>query len=134
MLVFLVVAVMAVFFIVYVFFPQRVSGGEDRQLRDIKSELHRYSGLNPDLYFECMNDLKLMENTANTDLASEHLHLAIEKAVKMSLYSTGVHTHVIDEVRGITVRLGVRSEELTMKRALTSGQDFRPIYLNELRE
>ena len=128
---------LSVFFLMAVFFPQMVRATatpKDEKLRGIKSELHRYSGLNPDLYFECMNDLELMEKVVlqHTDLAAEYLYLAIEKANKMALYSTGVHTYAIDEVRAITARLGFRGEELIMKHALTTGQGFRPIYLNNL--
>ena len=133
----MLVLVVAVFFLVVavvVYLPFRTMRRHDKKMSDIKSELHKYSGLNPNLYFECISDLEAVEKNLydNIELSADKLYVAIDKANALASYSTGVHTYVIDEIRDITERIGFRGEELIFERALISGYDFRPIYLNEL--
>lgn len=128
MLFFAVVLLMIV--MMMIIFQNRPSN--DTKLGDFKLQIHKYSGLNPDLYYEFVNDLELMNSIIDidTDMASEYLYSSIDKANKLALYSTGVNTYIIDEIKQITDELAVYCEKLILDVALYKGNHFRPIYLN----
>ena len=56
---------------------------------------------------------------------------AIEKANSIGLYSTGVNTYVIEDLKHITEELALYCEKLILDTALYKGSHFRPIYLNK---
>jgi len=131
MFLFVVIGVLAcVFFIMSLKKPVNISGKRDEKIHDLQLRVRAYSGLNPELYYSFVNDLTLMENLvdSNTDAAAGYMHAAIEKANKIALYATGVHTYVIDELREITRELGVHVEKRILRTALRNGDVFRPSY------
>jgi hypothetical protein len=133
----LILVVMAIFFLLVVFSPKiTLASSNDDELYRIKTELHKYSGLNPDIYTEFINTMDLMEKTiyVDTKLASYYLYKSIDSAQNIALYATGINTYVIEDINKITIELGVRGEKLILNQALLKGDSFRPTYLNELHE
>jgi hypothetical protein len=133
----LILVVMAIFFLLVVFSPKiTLINSEDEEIARIKTELHQYSGLNPDIYIEFINSIELMEKSiySDTDLATYYLYKSIDSAQNIALYATGINTYVIDDINRLTIELGVRGEKLILDQALLKGDRFRPTYLNNLHE
>ena len=133
----LILVVMAIFFLLIVFSPKiTLATSDDSEIARIKTEIHKYSGLNPDIYIEFINTVELMEKSiyTDTDLASYYLYKAIDSAQNIALYATGINTYIIDDINKLTIELGIHSEKLILDQALLKGDRFRPTYLNNLHE
>jgi len=133
----LILVVMAIFFLLIVFSPKiTLATSNDEEIYRIKTEMHRYSGLNPDIYTEFINTVELMEKSvySDTELAVYYLYKSIDDAHDIAMYTTGINTYVIDDINKLAIELGVRGEKLILDQALLKGDRFRPTYLNELHE
>ena len=128
MLIFLVIAI---FFLLVTFAPKGKIYKDDI-LDDLKLEIHKYSGVNPDLFNNFMTNMEMMEdNISRTDLASYYLYKAIDNAQELSMYTTGYGTHIVDEIAEITNDIGSYAEQIILNEALYQGNKFQPRYLNE---
>lgn len=124
---FLLIVLCIVFIVVYLSPFTKKTGHVDT------SRVYKYSGLNPELYSEFLQNIKYMEdNLKYTDVAAGHLYKAIENIQAMSLYATGSHTYVIDDIQVISRQIGVDGEKLVLDQAMLYGNEFRPQYLNNL--
>ena len=128
MLIFLVIAI---FFLIMTFAPKGKIYKDDT-LDDLKMEIHKYSGVNPDMFNNFMTNMELMEdNISRTELASYYLYKAIDNAQEIALYTTGYGTHIVEEISQITTDIGEYSEQIILDEALLQGNKFQPRYLNE---
>jgi len=101
-----------------------VPKGEKDSLRDFKREAHKYSGLNPELYYTFTNELDMHQATMSSP---RHLYLALDALEELALYTRGTSSGVRDEVRILVCNLGDAAElELILK-----GVRFTPKYLKE---
>lgn len=116
--------------------PNVKSQPENKQLEDLKMEVHKYSGLNPESYQSFLNNMDLMESSIqneNIELASEYLYNAIDNVQELALYLTGSSTEITDVILNLSRQIGVESEKMIMDSALYKRKQFRPKYLNEVR-
>ena len=128
MLIFLVIAI---FFLIMTFAPKGKIYKDDT-LDDLKMEIHKYSGVNPDMFNNFMTNMELMEdNISRTELASYYLYKAIDNAQEIALYTTGYGTHIVEEISQITTDIGEYSEQIILDETLLQGNKFQPRYLNE---
>lgn len=132
----LIIIVLAAFFVIMLITPTVKSQQENTQLEDLKMEVHKYSGLNPESYQSFLNNMDLMESgiqNENIDLASDYLYNAIDNVQDLSLYLTGSSTEITETILNLSRQIGVESEKLIMDMALYKRKQFRPRYLNEVR-
>jgi len=131
----LLIIVLAVFFIIMLITPNIQSRPENQQLEDLKMEIHKYSGLNPESYQSFVNNIDLMQSTLqneNVEIATNYLYSAIENIQDLSLYLTGSTTEVTDSILDLSRQVGIESEKMIMDVALFKRKDFRPRYLNDI--
>lgn len=105
------------------------------ELEDLKEDVHKYSGLNPDAYESFINNIELMEKhiqAGNVELSEYYLHNAIESVEELALYLTGSATESMEQILTIARKIGIESEKLIMNVALYKKIQFRPRYLNDL--
>lgn len=115
--------------------PNVQSRPENQQLEDLKMEIHKYSGLNPESYQSFVNNIDLMQSTlqnGNVEIATNYLYSAIENIQDLSLYLTGSTTEVTDSILDLSRQVGIESEKMIMDVALFKRTDFRPRYLNDI--
>ena len=132
----LIIIVLAIFFVIMLITPNVKSQPENKQLEDLKMEVHKYSGLNPESYQSFLNNIDLMESSIqneNIELASEYLYNAIDNVQELALYLTGSSTEITDVILNLSRQIGVESEKMIMDSALYKRKQFRPKYLNEVR-
>lgn len=132
----LIIIVLAIFFVIMLITPNVKSQPENKQLEDLKMEVHKYSGLNPESYQSFLNNMDLMESSIqneNIELASEYLYNAIDNVQELALYLTGSSTEITDVILNLSRQIGVESEKMIMDSALYKRKQFRPKYLNEVR-
>jgi hypothetical protein len=116
--------------------PTVKSKQENTQLNDLKMNVHKYSGLNPESYQSFLNNMDLMESgiqNENIDLASDYLYSAVDNVQDLSLYLTGSSTEITETILNLSRQIGVESEKMIMDVALYKRKQFRPRYLNEVR-
>lgn len=131
----LLIIVLAVFFIIMLITPNVQSRPENQQLEDLKFEINKYSGLNPESYQSFVNNIDLMQSTlqnGNVEIATNYLYSAIENIQDLSLYLTGSTTEITDSILDLSRQVGIESEKMIMDVALFKRKDFRPRYLNDI--
>jgi hypothetical protein len=100
------------------------------QLAPIKYEVHKYSGLNPDLYHSFINNMDLMKKyTYSVDLSAKYLYQAIDNLQDLALNAKGGSTGFIEEVHDIASRLGNEAELMILDTATTQGVRFHPKFI-----
>ena len=115
--------------------PNVQSRPENQQLEDLKFQINKYSGLNPESYQSFVNNIDLMQSTlqnGNVEIATNYLYSAIENIQDLSLYLTGSTTEVTDSILDLSRQVGIESEKMIMDVALFKRKDFRPRYLNDI--
>ena len=115
--------------------PNVQSRPENQQLEDLKIEINKYSGLNPESYQSFVNNIDLMQSTlqnGNVEIATNYLYSAIENIQDLSLYLTGSTTEITDSILDLSRQVGIESEKMIMDVALFKKKDFRPRYLNDI--
>lgn len=115
--------------------PNVQSRPENQQLEDLKMEIHKYSGLNPESYQSFVNNIDLMQSTlqnGNVEIATNYLYSAIENIQDLSLYLTGSTTEITDSILDLSRQVGIESEKMIMDVALFKRKEFRPRYLNDI--
>lgn len=105
-------------------------GGRDPVLGEFKVRAHKYSGLQPDLYYEFTNELEAYRASPSVDVATRHLYRAIDVLQELALYA-----HPSSDapyfIRVLANDLGNAAEDQLMRRALSNGENFTPKYLKE---
>lgn len=126
----LILIVLAIFFVLIIVSPRIKTQRVNHTLEDLQLEVHKYSGLNPDIYYEFENNLNLMQTTVQEDpeLAKEYLYMSIQNIEDLSLYSSGSNTEVIDELLHISKQIGFEGEKML----IDVDHQFIPRYLNNL--
>lgn len=126
----LILIVLAIFFVLMIVSPRIKTQRVNHALEDLQLEVHKYSGLNPDIYYEFENNLNLMQSTVQEDpeLAKEYLYMSIQNIEDLSLYSSGSNTEVIDELLHISKQIGFEGEKML----IDVDHQFIPRYLNNL--
>lgn len=126
----LILIVLAIFFVLMIVSPRIKTQRVNHALEDLQLEVHKYSGLNPDIYYEFENNLNLMQTTVQEDpeLAKEYLYMSIQNIEDLSLYSSGSNTEVIDELLHISKQIGFEGEKML----IDVDHQFIPRYLNNL--
>ena len=100
------------------------------QLAPIKYEVHKYSGLNPDLYRSFLNNMDLMKQyTYSVDLSAKYLYQAIDNLQDLALNAKGGSTGFIEEVHDIASRLGNEAELMILDVAMSQGVRFHPKFI-----
>lgn len=115
--------------------PNVQSRPENQQLEDLKMEIHKFSGLNPESYQSFVNNIDLMQSTlqnGNVEIATNYLYSAIENIQDLSLYLTGSTTEITDSILDLSRQVGIESEKMIMDVALFKRKYFRPRYLNDI--
>ena len=117
-----------VLFLIYVY-PQR----DVDPLRDLKFEAHKYSGLNPTLYYKFLNNISLMRQTiSSVDTSAGYLYTAIENLQDMGLESVGGSSGFVEELHDLGSRIGNAAELLILEEAVNQGVRFNPKYIKTI--
>ena len=116
-------------FLMYVY-PQR----DTDPLRDFQYEAHKYSGLNPELYYRFLNNMKLMKQTlpSSVDTSSYYLYAALENLQDIGLESKGGSSGFIENLHDLASRIGDAAELLILQEAVQQGVRFNPKYIKNI--
>jgi len=121
-----------VIFLTLLLFTPRVSKVNER-LHDLKIEAQEYSGLNPELFKEFLNNMTMFEESLEfPDLSSKYLYQAIDALERMALYTTSSSVDAASTVHEIVKEIGMEAELMILESAMGRGLTFRPTYLNNM--
>lgn len=127
----LLILLSAVFLTLLLFTP-RVSGVNER-LHELKIEAQEYSGLDPELFKEFLNNMTMFEESLEfPDLSSKYLYQAIDALERMALYTTSSSVDAASAVHEIVKEIGMEAELMILESAMGRGLSFRPTYLNNM--
>jgi hypothetical protein len=113
-------------------FTPKVSKQNER-LHELKIEAQEFSGLNPELFKEFLNNMTLFEESLEfPDLSSKYLYQAIDALERMALYTTSSSVSAVETVHEIVKEIGMEAELMILESAMNKGLSFRPTYLNNM--
>lgn len=105
----------------------------NERLHDLKIEAQGYSGLNPELFKEFLNNMTMFEESLEfPDLSSKYLYQAIDALERMALYTTSSSVDAVSAVHEIVKEIGMEAELMILESAMNKGLSFRPTYLNNM--
>ena len=121
-----------VIFLTLLLFTPKVSKVNER-LHELKIEAQEYSGLNPELFKEFLNNMTMFEESLEfPDLSSKYLYQAIDALERMALYTTSSSVDAVSAVHEIVKEIGMEAELMILESAMNKGLSFRPTYLNNM--
>lgn len=128
----LLLTLIFVIFLTLLLFTPKVSKQNER-LHELKIEAQEYSGLNPELFKEFLNNMTMFEESLEfPDLSSKYLYQAIDALERMALYTTSSSVDAVSAVHEIVKEIGMESELMILESAMGKGLSFRPTYLNNM--
>ena len=115
------IAVLLVLFVVYL--PAESIPNE--VVRSAQLKFKKYSGVQPDLYLQYVNNLQLCDNTLeNPEMASYHLSNALENMRDLALY---IPQYDLDEdIKSVAEQI----EAIILKEALRTKKNFITVYVS----
>jgi hypothetical protein len=121
-----------VIFLTLLLFTPKISK-QNEKLHELKIEAQEYSGLNPELFKEFLNNMTLFEESLEfPDLSSKYLYQAIDALERMALYTTSSSINAVEMVHEIVKQIGMEAELMILESAMNKGLSFRPTYLNNM--
>ncbi len=121
-----------VIFLTLLLFTPKVSKQNER-LHELKIEAQEFSGLNPELFKDFLNNMTLFEESLEfPDLSSKYLYQAIDALERMALYTTSSSVSAVETVHEIVKEIGMEAELMILESAMNKGLSFRPTYLNNM--
>ncbi|AUT19042.1 hypothetical protein DSLPV1_071 [Dishui lake phycodnavirus 1] len=97
-------------------------------LRDLKLEAHKYSGVDPGEFMAFLNNINKIElYLEEPDIASYYLYSALDHLSNLKFSKFGIEAD-IDE---IVSKIGFKAELTIMDSAMREKKRFTPKYLNE---
>ena len=128
----LLLILISVIFLTLLLFTPKVSKVNER-LHELKIEAQEYSGLNPELFKEFLNNMTLFEESLEfPDLSSKYLYQSIDALEHMALYTTSSSLDTVEAVHEIVKQIGMEAELMILESAMGKGLSFRPTYLNNI--
>ena len=122
----------SVIFLTLLLFTPKVSK-QNEKLHELKIEAQEYSGLNPELFKEFLNNMTLFEESLEfPDLSSKYLYQSIDALEHMALYTTSSSLDTVEAVHEIVKQIGAEGELMILESAMNKGLSFRPTYLNNI--
>jgi len=116
-----------IIFLTLLLFTPKVSKQNER-LHELKIEAQEFSGLNPELFKEFLNNMTLFEDT----LSPIYLYQAIDSLERMALYTTSSSVDAVEVVHEIVKEIGMEGELVILEDSMNKGLSFRPTYLNNM--
>jgi len=99
----------------------------------MKIEAQEFSGLNPELFREFLNNMTLFEESLEfPDLSSKYLYQAIDALERMALYTTSSSVNAVEAINEIVRAIGNEGELMILESSTNQGLSFRPTYLNNM--
>ena len=99
-------------------------------LGPLKLKAYKYSGLNPDIYYSFLNNMKLMQQVIHSvDTSAGYLYKAIDNLQDLALYAKGGSTGLIDEIHSLASQIGDAGELMILDQALQQGVRFYPKFI-----
>lgn len=96
-------------------------------------EAQEYSGLNPEMFKEFLNNMTLFEESLEfPELSSKYLYQSIDALERMALYTTSSSANAVDVMHEIIKEIGMEAELMILESSLQKGVSFRPTYLNNI--
>jgi hypothetical protein len=123
----LLLILLFVIFLTLLLFTPKVSKQNER-LHELKIEAQEFSGLNPELFKEFLNNMTLFEDT----LSPIYLYQAIDSLERMALYTTSSSVDAVEVVHEIVKEIGMEGELVILEDSMNKGLSFRPTYLNNM--
>ena len=121
-----------VIFLTLLLFTPKVSKQNER-LHELKIEAQEFSGLNPELFREFLNNMTLFEESLEfPDLSSKYLYQAIDALERMALYTISSSVDANETVHEIVKEIGMEGELMILESSMNKGLSFRPTYLNNM--
>ena len=121
-----------VIFLTLLLFTPKISK-QNEKLHELKIEAQEYSGLNPELFKEFLNNMTLFEESLEfPDLSSKYLYQAIDSLERMALYTTSSSINAVEMVHEIVKQIGMEAELMILESSMKKGLSFRPTYLNNM--
>lgn len=122
---FMFILLALIVFAIYIY-PKR----DNDKLKDLKFEVYKYSGLNPDLYYRFLNNIQLMDQTIQSvETSSGYLYEALDNLQDMALNAKGGSSGLIENLHDIASRIGNAAELTILDNALRQGVRFYPKYI-----
>jgi hypothetical protein len=123
----LLLILLFIIFLTLLLFTPKVSKQNER-LHELKIEAQEFSGLNPELFKEFLNNMTLFEDT----LSPIYLYQAIDSLERMALYTTSSSVDAVEVVHEIVKEIGMEGELVILEDSMNKGLSFRPTYLNNM--
>ena len=99
-------------------------------INDVIMETHKYSGIHEVTYKTFLALIQLAkEYRTRVKLSQVYLEKALKVLNDIPLYMSPMDADVMNELGGISYRLGHEFERLLMKEALNQGVEFTPKYI-----
>ncbi len=99
-------------------------------INDVIMETHKYSGIHEVTYKTFLALIQLAkEYRTRVKLSQVYLEKALKVLNDIPLYMSPMDADVMNELGGISYRLGYEFERLLMKEALNQGVEFTPKYI-----
>ncbi len=99
-------------------------------INDVIMETHKYSGIHEVTYKTFLALIQLAkEYRTRVKLSQVYLEKALKVLNDIPLYMSPMDADVMNELGGISYRLGYEFELLLMKEALNQGVGFTPKYI-----
>tara|TARA_R110001606_G_C15378703_1_gene650204 strand:- start:2476 stop:2883 length:408 start_codon:yes stop_codon:yes gene_type:complete len=128
----LLLILILVIFLTLLLFTPKVSKQNER-LHELKIEAQEFSGLNPELFKDFLNNMTLFEESLEfPDLSSKYLYQGIDALERMALYTTSSSVNAVETVHEIVKAIGMEAELMILESAMNKGLSFRPTYLNNM--
>ncbi len=100
-------------------------------LKDLKQKVHKYSGVEPEIYMDYLSKLKLAQRLEHSPrVAQQYLIEALDRLEDLGLYGETRNLGIQDEIHQLSNTIGYTFEKRLMDNAINNNEVFHPKYLN----
>jgi|TARA_A200000159_G_C7337395_1_gene345672 hypothetical protein len=100
-------------------------------LKDLKLKVHKYSGVEPEIYMKFLSKIKLAQRLEhNPNVAQQYLIESLDSLEDLGLYGETRNLGIQDEIHQLSNTIGYTFEKKLMDNAINNNEVFHPKYLN----
>lgn len=98
----------------------------------IQKKIHKYSGVQPDLYTHYLANINLAkQHITDTNKSKMFFYKSLHYLEELALYGESGDLDILEDLTYLIQELGYTFEGLLLNSAINNGVRFRPKYLNE---
>lgn len=102
------------------------------EITKIQTKIHKYSGVQPELYSQYISNINLAKLHINdTNRSKMFFYTSIQNLEELALYAKSGDLDIQDDMTYLIQQLGYFFEEKLLNSAINNGVRFRPKYINE---